>query len=131
MIWKGFCQNFIRIISNFLNTKNVYVFTSALSAENSSFKSSSLIVPTLYNIGKFSFKNPVMYYNIGRENTFDVETQLQQVNIITLVNNNNNIIPKQQYFNNKVVVKTSETPFLAAIYNIKNKNEAIKNVSYN
>ncbi|MFG6687552.1 BatA and WFA domain-containing protein [Mariniflexile sp. HNIBRBA6329] len=112
-------------------TKNVYVFTSALNAENSSFKNSPLIVPTFYNMGKFSFKNPALYYTIGKENTFDIETQLQQDDIVTLASDALNIIPKQQYFNNKVVVNTSETPAVAAIYNLKNKNETIKNVSYN
>ncbi|MBP0904588.1 BatA and WFA domain-containing protein [Mariniflexile gromovii] len=112
-------------------TKNVYVFTSALNAQNSGFKNSPLIVPTFYNMGKFSFKNPALYYTIGKENSFDIETQLQQDDIVTLVSDALNIIPKQQYFNNKVVVNTSETPSVAAIYNIKNKNETIKNVSYN
>ena len=109
----------------------MYVFTSALNNENSSFKNSPLIVPTLYNMGKFSFKNPALYYTIGMENTFDIETQLQQDDIVTLVSNTINIIPKQQYFNSKVVINTSETPSIATIYNIKNKNKTIKKVSYN
>ncbi|MEN3324558.1 BatA domain-containing protein [Mariniflexile soesokkakense] len=116
----------------FLNhTKNTFVFTSALNGTNSSFKNSPLIVPTLYNIGKFSFKNPALYYTIGKENIFDVETTLQQDDILSLVNAEITIIPKQQYFNNKVVISTSETPSIAHIYAIKDKNETIKNVSYN
>ena len=110
---------------------NVFIFTSALNNSNSNFKNSPLIVPTLYNIGKFSFKIPELYYTIGKENTFDVDTQLQQDDILSLVNNTVNIIPKQQYFNNKVVVNTSENPTIASIYSINNKNETIKNVSYN
>jgi hypothetical protein len=110
---------------------NVFIFTSALNNSNSNFKNSPLIVPTLYNIGKFSFKIPKLYYTIGKENTFDVDTQLQQDDILSLVNNTVNIIPKQQYFNNKVVVNTSENPTIASIYSINNKNETIKNVSYN
>lgn len=116
----------------FLNqAKHTFVFTSALNTTNSSFKNSPLIVPTFYNIGKFSFKNPALYYTIGNENTFDIETPLQQDDIVTLVNGDINIIPKQQYFNNKVVINTSETPSIASIYAIKNKNDTIKNVSYN
>lgn len=111
--------------------KNVFVFTSALNNENSNFKNSPLIVPTLYNIGRNSFKNPPIYFNIGKENSFDVDTQLQQDAVLTLANNNQSIIPKQQYFNNKVIITTSEIPSIAAIYTVKNKNEIIKNVSYN
>ncbi len=114
-----------------LQNKHAFMFTSALKSENSSFKNSPLIVPTLYNIGKFSFKNPDIYYTIGNENTFDVETQLQQDAVLTLVNAAENIIPKQQYFNNKVIINTSETPSKASIFTIKNNTVAIKNVSYN
>ncbi|OEJ98741.1 hypothetical protein A8C32_05965 [Flavivirga aquatica] len=112
-------------------SNNVYIFTSALNQDNSSFKNSPLIVPTLYNIAKQSFKIPELYYTIGNKNTFDVEIQLQQDDILSFVNNDINIIPKQQYFNNKVIINTYETPEIAATYTIKNKSEAIKNVSYN
>ena len=111
--------------------KNIYVFSAALHQSNSNFKNSPLIVPTLYNIAKQSFKIPELYYTIGKENVFDVETKMQQDAILTLVNNNTNIIPKQQYFNNKVIINTSDTPNNAGTYIIQNKNEAIKNVSYN
>ena len=112
-------------------SKKAFVFTSALNTENSSFKNSPLIVPTFYNIAKQSFKIPELYYTIGKENSFAVETQLQQDAVLSLVNNDINIIPKQQYFNNKVVISTSETPSIAATYSITNKNETVKNVSYN
>ncbi|WP_445733709.1 vWA domain-containing protein [Mariniflexile sp.] len=110
---------------------NLFVFTSALNTANSNFKNSPLIVPTLYNIGKFSFKNPALYYTIGTENAFDVETQLQQDHILSLAKKDVNIIPKQQYFNDKVVITTLETPYESGIYTIKNKEETINNVSYN
>ncbi|ULC60652.1 BatA and WFA domain-containing protein [Flaviramulus sp. BrNp1-15] len=113
------------------NYQNAFVFSSALNEKNSSFKNSPLIVPTLYNIAKQSFKIPELYYTIGKENTFDVETQLQQDAVLSLVFNDINLIPKQQYFNNKVMINTSENPSVAATYAINNKNEHIKNVSYN
>ncbi|MGA1227428.1 MAG: BatA domain-containing protein [Tamlana sp.] len=112
-------------------SQNIYVFASALNDNNSSFKNSPLIVPTLYNIAKQSFKIPELYYTIGEENTFDVATKLQQDAVLSLVNNNINIIPKQQYFDNKVVVSTMENPTISDTYSIKNKNETVKNVSYN
>jgi len=111
--------------------KNTFVFTSALNSENSNFKNSPLIVPTLYNIGKYSFKIPEIYYNIGKNNSFEVNTQLQQDAVLSLVNETANNIPEQRIFNNKVQIKTSETPNTAGIYAIKNKTETIKNVSYN
>ncbi|WP_346883149.1 BatA domain-containing protein [uncultured Algibacter sp.] len=111
--------------------KNTFVFTSALNDKNSSFKNSPLIVPTFYNIAKQSFKIPELYYTIGNENTFEVETQLQQDAVLSIISDKENIIPKQQLFNKKVIVSTSETPSSAATYKIVNNVETIKNVSYN
>ncbi|GAA4818572.1 BatA and WFA domain-containing protein [Litoribaculum gwangyangense] len=112
-------------------TGNTFVFSASLNLENSSFKNSPLIVPTFYNIAKKSFKIPELYYTIGKENTFDVKTQLQQDAVLSLVNNDNNIIPKQKIFNNKIVVTTSENPSNADTYSLKNRDEIIKFVSYN
>ncbi|WP_405293407.1 BatA domain-containing protein [Algibacter sp. Ld11] len=111
--------------------KSTFVFTAALNKEHSNFKNSPLIVPTLYNIGKFSFKIPELYYNVGKNNSFEVNTQLQQDAVLSLASDTEHIIPEQQLFNNKVLIKTSETPNRASIYNIKNKTDIIKNVSYN
>jgi len=111
--------------------KNAFIFASALNPKNSSFKNSPLIVPTLYNMAKQSFKLPELYYSIGKENTFDVDTQMQQDAVLSLVKNGINIIPKQQYFNNKVVINTSEEPSDNGTYEIINKNEVVKCVSYN
>jgi len=111
--------------------KSVYIFTAALNQDNSNFKNSPLIVPTLYNIAKQSFKIPELYYTIGKENTFDVATKMQQDAVLSLTNGDINMIPKQHYFNNKVVVNTLEDPSFSGTYLIKNKDETIKNVSYN
>ncbi|WP_298498460.1 BatA domain-containing protein [uncultured Algibacter sp.] len=131
------CSGFSSVLSfedgkTFLGQRlNTYMFSSALNKDNSNFKNSPLIVPTLYNIAKQSFKIPQLYYTIGKENTFDVETKMQQDAVLSLVNNDLNMIPKQQYFNNKVVINTSEEPSGAGIYSITNKNSIVKNVSYN
>ncbi|SHI82745.1 BatA domain-containing protein [Algibacter luteus] len=111
--------------------QNVYLFTASINQVNSSFKISPLIVPTLYNIAKQSFKIPELYYIIGKENAFDVDTKMQQDAVLSLVKEDISMIPKQQYFNNKVVINTLEDPSVAGTYQIKNKNEIIKNVSYN
>ncbi|MCB4808329.1 BatA domain-containing protein [Tamlana sp. 62-3] len=111
--------------------QNTYVFASAFNSKNSNFKNSPLIVPTLYNIGKQSFKIPKLYYQIGTENTIDVDTKLQQDEVLTLVNKDINLIPKQQYFNNKVVVTTHENPEVSGTYNVNQQTETISNVSFN
>ncbi|WP_242084779.1 BatA domain-containing protein [Aestuariivivens sediminis] len=111
--------------------QNVYVFASALNDDNSNFKSSPLIVPTLYNIGRFSLNLPNLYYTIGQSNSFDISTNLQQDDILSLRNDQIMIIPRQQQFNSKVVIKTQETPAIAGTYAVTNKDQTLAAVSYN
>ncbi len=114
-----------------VQNKGLYIFTASIEDSNSNFIHSPLIVPTLYNIGKSGLKQPVLYCTIGKENSFDVTTNLQQDDVLKLVKEPINIIPRQQYFNNKVSINTSNTPNVSGIYTIQNKNEAIQHVSYN
>ena len=110
---------------------NSFIFTSALNSENSNFKNSPLIVPTLYNIGRLSLKTPRLYYTIGNEYTYDVDVQLQQDNILTLISQTGSIIPQQQYFNNKISITTTDIPDISGIYTINNRDEGLMHVSYN
>ena len=86
-----------------------------MNDENSNFKFSDLVV-TFYAIGKNSLKSSNLYYTIGKQNQFDIDTALKQDEVITLINENTSIIPQQQYFNNKVTVTIGETPKTAGIY---------------
>ncbi|MCF6294523.1 MAG: BatA domain-containing protein [Flavobacteriaceae bacterium] len=114
-----------------LQSGNLFVFSSALNPKNSNFIDSPLIVPTLYNIGRQSLQLPKLYYTIGRENTFDINTTMQQDDILKLKSSVAEIIPQQRTYSNKVTITTSETPDLAAIYEIANKTEILEHISYN
>ena len=114
-----------------LNKNNTYIFTAALDVNNSNFTNAPLIVPTFYNIAKNSLQAPTLYYNIGQQNRYDISTSLQQDDVLKLVKGNINIIPKQQYVNKKVIINTLDTPNTPGIYTIKNKEKALKKVSYN
>ncbi len=111
--------------------ENTFVFTAALNTENSNVINSPLIVPVLYNIGRQSLKLPKLYYTIGIDNSFDINTTLEQDNILKLVSNDNVIIPQQRTFTNKVSIFTNESPNSASIYNIASDETVLKNVSYN
>ncbi|MEO8934780.1 MAG: BatA domain-containing protein [Xanthomarina sp.] len=108
-----------------------YVFSASLKMENSNFKNSPLIVPTLYNIGKQSLKTSELYYIIGEENKFDIPISLQQDDILTLTLDADSFIPQQQYFNNKVSIITTELPSHAGTYKVNNKSQIIEKISYN
>jgi aerotolerance regulator-like protein len=108
-----------------------FIFSAALNLKNSNFINSPLIVPTLYNIGRHSLQQPKLYYTISRENTFDVNTTMQQDDILKLKSIAAEFIPQQRTYSNRVIVSTNETPDIAAIYAISNKTEILEHVSYN
>ncbi|WP_460219016.1 BatA domain-containing protein [Psychroserpens sp. MEBiC05023] len=110
---------------------NVYRLSAALHTENSNFKNSPLIVPILYNIGKQSLKTGDLFYTIGKENTIDIATKLQQDDILTLVKGENSVIPLQQTYDNKVELTTNTYPNVAGIISVQNKDAFLKNLSFN
>ncbi|WP_108807466.1 vWA domain-containing protein [Aquimarina spinulae] len=113
-------------------TNNLYVFTSAINQENSNFKNSPLIVPTLYNIGKQSLQLTDISYTIGQINSYDIPISLGQDGILSLVSDQENIIPLQQSFSTKVSITTDEVPTRAGIYRVQDKNNSVQqHVSYN
>lgn len=118
--------------SSFLvSSNNLFVFTSPLNLRNSNFQNSSLIVPTLYNIGKQSLQLSKLYYIVGQENQMDINTSLSQDQVLVLENEGIKVIPEQQSFNNKVSIMTSETPEIAGHYTISNNSQIMGFISYN
>ncbi|TSE04128.1 MULTISPECIES: vWA domain-containing protein [Aquimarina] len=112
-------------------TNSLYVFTAAINRENSNFKNSPLIVPTLYNIGKLSLQHTDISYTIGQTNSYDVPISLGQDGILSLVSDQEKIIPLQQSFATKVRITTDEVPTKSGIYSLENKDNTIQHVSYN
>ncbi|MFK7749658.1 MAG: BatA domain-containing protein [Kordia sp.] len=116
----------------FLLSKNeTYVFTAPINNENSNFKNSPIIVPILYNIGKNSLRLTDLYYTLGRENTFDVQTSLGQDAVLTIAKADEEFIPLQRTTNTKVRLTTDEFPSKAGIYSIKNQKTELQQISYN
>lgn len=114
-----------------LANNETYVFTAPINNENSNFKNSPLIVPILYNIGKNSLQLTNLYYTLGKENTFDVQTSLGQDAVLSIAKADEEFIPLQQTNNNKVRLTTDEFPSEAGIYSIKNQDTELQQISYN
>jgi hypothetical protein len=114
-----------------LQRANVFLSTAAWNSENTNFKSSPLIVPTLYNMAQQSLSLPRLYYNIGNDNEFSVAEQLSQDDILTFRNGEDSFIPLQQTKANQVDISTSEEPSSAAIYTINKETQTLGTVSYN
>ncbi len=112
-------------------TNGLYIFTASINTENSNFKNSPLIVPTLYNIGKQSLQLSDISYTIGQTNTYDIAVSLGQDGILSLESDQESVIPLQQSFATKVRITTDDVPSVSGIYALKDKEEFIQHVSYN
>ncbi len=110
---------------------NVYTSAASLNSENSNFKNSPLIVPTLYNMAQQSLPLTKLYYTAGKTNTFAVPVKLIQDEILTLRDSVASFVPLQQTKATNVVITTSEQPANAGIFQIQNKEEYIEDISYN
>ena len=114
-----------------LGLNGVFVFTASLSSENSNFKNSPLIVPTLYNMGINSLKLPPLYQYLGTAAEIDIPIQLPKDHILKVAKGELEFIPKQKSFANKVRLTFDENPADAGIFSIMDKENLHKKISFN
>lgn len=114
-----------------LERNNLYLFTAALDQENSNFKSSPLIVPTLYNMALNSLPLPKLYYTIGEENNFAIPVVMGSDEILKINDSISSWIPRQQKKANHVLISTIDEPEAAGNYRIMNDQDFLENISYN
>ena len=110
---------------------NTYFLAASLSLDNSNFKNSPLIVPTFYNMGANSLSLPPLYLTIGTGTEIELPVVLRQDDVIKISNGDFEFIPQQRVLPKKVSLKFSENPTLAGIYQIENKENTLKNMSFN
>jgi len=114
-----------------VSNKDCFIFTASLGVENSNFINSPLVVPTFYNIGETSLKNPMLFQTMGSGQRIDVPKRLGQDNILKLRNGENEFVPLQQSFSNKVELQFDYNPKKDGIYAILDGNDTIQNLSFN
>ena len=114
-----------------LQKGNNYIATAAFSRENSNFKNSPLIVPSLINMAQQSLPLPNLYYEIGQNNTFAVPVKLGQDEILTVEDSLSSFIPLQQTKANSVAITTTEVPTYAGNFTVNRKEDRLQLVSYN
>ena len=110
---------------------SLFLFTASLSLNNSNFKKSPLIVPTLYNIGRYSLVNPPLQYFTETKNSFDLKVDLQKDRILKLSRNKEEFIPLQSNLNSKVRIITEKLPNEPGHYAVIKGNDTITHISYN
>lgn len=114
-----------------VGNNNTYAFSSALNSGNSNFKNSQLIIPVMYNMGLQSLKLSKLYYTIGQPSSIAINTVIGQDDILTLTSNETSVIPLQKTYSKSVVMETGDFPNKAGIFNVKNKDISLQNLSFN
>lgn len=114
-----------------VGSNGVFIFTASISNENSNFKNSPLIVPTLYNVGLKSLETAKLYSLMGRPVTVDIPVQLSKDDILKMKKADYEFIPQQQSFTNKVALRFTENPLEDGIYSISDKQKTYQNLSFN
>ena len=114
-----------------VGNNNIFAFSAALNNNNSNFKNSQLIIPVLYNMGLQSLKLSKLYYTIGQPNSIAINTIIGNDDILTLNSDELSIIPLQKTYSKSVVMETDDLPNKAGIYEVKNKDVFLQNLSFN
>lgn len=120
---------FLTAISNAVS--NVYVFTAPISAGNSNFQNSPLIVPTFYNMAQNAQKTGVLALTIGNSRPFVLDARLAKDEIVEVRNNDAKFIPVQQSLNNKVKLTFNDYPQQAGNFGVFNKEILLRNIGFN
>ena len=108
-----------------------YLFTSPLDENHCNFKSSPLIVPTFYNMALSSLRVPVLYETIGNASFADIDTRLDNDQVVNMTKDGESFIPRQQSFPNKVRLFFDAEPQEAGTYFAKAMDSIVSNVSFN
>ena len=114
-----------------LQKGKIYLFTAPINSENSNFKNSPLVVPTIYNMALQSLPLPKLYYSIGTQNSIAVPVKLGPDEILTVKDSITQFIPLQQTKANFVLMTTTDEPNNAGNYEVLKEKEFLENISYN
>ena len=115
-----------------MNSGNSYLFSAAINQENSNFQNSPLIVPVFYNLGISALKTPSLYFEVGKENTFDVNIAGSGDQVVEIQQNSEeSFIPLQQNTADKITVTTTDLPENAENYRVTYQQNKILPISYN
>ncbi|WGK64196.1 BatA domain-containing protein [Croceiramulus getboli] len=109
----------------------LFFFASPLNDSLTNFQSTPLIVPTFYNIARLSFNTPPLYFELGKDQSFDVEVSLSNDEILELTLDDSRFIPQQELKAQLVTVSTREYPKKPGSYSIVAQDTVITKVSYN
>ena len=114
-----------------LQKQQLFFFTAAIGSENSNFINSPLIVPTIFGIGKSSYKLPKLYYNLSQKSELDLKYSLKNKEVVKITRENKTFIPYQNKQNSKLTIILEDLPIEAGHYALHEKSDTLQYLSFN
>ena len=109
----------------------IFLFSSPLDIQSSNFVNSPLVVPTVYNIARQSFKLTKPYYLLQKNNTIELSKKLEKNEILSISNQNKSFIPSQINFANKIVFSTRNEPEISGLYEVLMNKDTLTSIAFN
>lgn len=110
---------------------NLYWISAPISAKNSDFYNSPLVVPLLYNIGKYSLNTDKIYQIVGAREQLFVKAELEKDDVLKISNEQILNIPEQRVFSDKVQIILGDQLKMQGFYDISNKDSVIDRLALN
>ena len=114
-----------------IQKRRLFFFTAAIELKNSDFTNSPLIVTALYAIGKSSFKNSNLYYDLGTKNELDFKHKLKNNSVVKLISDGEIFVPNQMYKNSKLKITFEDLPTHPGHYALCENNDTLQLISFN
>lgn len=110
---------------------NIYAFAAPLNNNNSNFRNSPLIVPTLYNMAQNNSRTGINAVTIGKGESLLLDAVLSKDEVVTVRNETTDFIPMQQVLSNKVKLSFGDYPEESGNYAVYKGDEKLKDISFN
>lgn len=125
-----FADNSPFLMSNTSEVGRFYVFSSPISLPKSNFKQSPLIVPVFYKMA-VEKQSKVVALSIGSNETFEMEAQLPEDQVLEIVGTQERFIPAQKIGGDKVKMEFSNNLIAPGNYSIQSQQKEIGVLSFN
>lgn len=109
----------------------IYLLANPISIENSNFQQSPLIVPTFFNMARNMKKNQALSFEIGKNNSFILDQDFENEQIVSLYNHFEKFIPLQKIQGSKVALTFTENPKKAGNFTMNAGGKTLGSISFN
>lgn len=114
-----------------IQKEQCFIFTAPIGPTNSNFTNSPIVVPTIYEIGKFSFKLPKLQYELGEKNELELKYNLKDDGVLKLSQKKETFIPLQTKQNSKIKLFFDDLLEKAGHYALYEKSDTLQYLSFN